>query len=94
MIAEAGHEADHVIDVGAGSMTDQEIWKVASENSAVIVTKDEDFSLMGAGEDGVPCIVWIRLGNTTRRALLEWFAPLLPQIIDAIKAGNKLIEIR
>ncbi|QBQ53848.1 hypothetical protein [Nitrosococcus wardiae] len=40
-----------------------------------------------------PPIVWIRVGNTTRRALLAWFAPLLPQIEQAIASGEKLIEV-
>jgi predicted nuclease of predicted toxin-antitoxin system len=41
-----------------------------------------------------PIIVWLRVGNTSRRALLEWFEPLLPQIETLISQGDRLIEIR
>ena len=41
-----------------------------------------------------PVIVWLRIGNTSRRALFEWFEPLLPQIEALISQGDRLIEIR
>ncbi len=41
-----------------------------------------------------PVIVWLRIGNTSRRALLQWFEPLLPQIETLISQGERLIEIR
>lgn len=41
-----------------------------------------------------PVIVWLRIGNTSRRALLQWFEPLLPQIESLIAQGERLIEVR
>jgi len=41
-----------------------------------------------------PVIVWLRIGNTSRRALLEWFEPLLPQLEALILEGERLIEVR
>lgn len=40
-----------------------------------------------------PAIVWIRIGNTTKRALVQRFEPLLPAIVDALQKGEKLIEV-
>jgi predicted nuclease of predicted toxin-antitoxin system len=42
---------------------------------------------------GGPTIIWIRVGNTTRRELLEWFRFRLPAILDAVDRGEPLIEI-
>jgi len=42
----------------------------------------------------LPAVVWIRVGNTRRAALLAWFEPLLDQVVSMIEAGNRLIELR
>ena len=39
------------------------------------------------------CLVWVPIGNTTRRELLAWFAELLPDIERALVAGERLIEV-
>ena len=39
-------------------------------------------------------IIWLRIGNTSRRALLEWFEPMIPQIVQLIEQGERLIEVR
>jgi len=41
-----------------------------------------------------PVIDWLRIGNTSRRALHTWFEPLIPQIETLITQGERLIEIR
>ena len=63
-------------------------------NQAIIITKDEDFPQRMRQAKSSPVIVWLRIGNTSRSALLEWFAPLLPQIETFIAQGDRLIEIR
>jgi hypothetical protein len=41
-----------------------------------------------------PIVVWVRVGNTTRRALLEWFAPVVDGVVEMAEAGERLIELR
>jgi predicted nuclease of predicted toxin-antitoxin system len=54
----AGHQADHVADVGLAAASDGEIWRCAQECGATIITKDEDFlSLRALRSDGL-AIVW------------------------------------
>jgi len=60
----------------------------------VILTKDEDFPHRMRQSKVGPVIVWLRIGNTSRRALLEWFEPLLPQLEALILEGERLIEVR
>lgn len=94
MIAGAGHMAEHVVDIGMLAAADSSIWNYALRHDAVIVTKDEDFPHRSGQSTTAPSIVWLRIGNASRRALLEWFEPLFPQIEAQLEQGEKLIEVR
>lgn len=89
-----GHQAEHVDDVGLRSAGDATIWRYAVQHDAVIVTKDEDFQHRLQQGGLVLVVVWLRVGNTSRRALLEWFEPLLPKIETLLAQGDHLIELR
>ena len=69
---------------------DQVIWKEAARRDAVIVTKDEDFIGRCRFGEPAPPVVWIRFGNVSRRVLL----PLLPQVVELVGAGERVIEVR
>jgi len=66
----------------------------AKINGAIIITKDEDFPNRALMETAAPRIVWLRIGNCSRRALPGWFEPMLPDIESRIESGDTLIEIR
>jgi predicted nuclease of predicted toxin-antitoxin system len=90
-----GHQAEHVSDIGLREADDPLIWLRARQDGAVLVTKDEDFfHRFRQNPEGDPVIVWLRIGNTSRRALIAWFEPLLPEIIGLIERGDRLIEVR
>ena len=90
-----GHQAEHVSDIGLRDADDSSIWRHALENRSILVTKDEDFPHRCRQSSSSPVIVlWLRIGNTSRRALLDWFEPLLPQIEEMIRQGERLIEVR
>ncbi|MFD4422456.1 DUF5615 family PIN-like protein [Agromyces sp. NPDC058484] len=86
--------AEHVTDIGPGGAPDRELWRYALDHDAVLVTKGEDFSNMLLLGGTFPAMVWVRVGNTRRRALLEWFEPLIDSIVELVDAGNRLIELR
>lgn len=92
-LVERGHTAEHVVDLGMASADDRALWDYAVTNSAVIVTKDEDFAIRRALAPTGPAVLWVRRGNTTRRALLAWFEPLLPAVLAAFERGEALVEI-
>jgi len=89
----AGHAAEHVSDVGLAEANDEPIRLHAAATGAVIVTKDEDFAARKAHSPGSPPVVWVRIGNASNRALLKWFVPLLPTILERLENGEGLIEI-
>lgn len=92
-LVEQGHAADHVADIGMAAASDWDIWQRATASAAIIVTKDEDVARRRAMADAGPTIVWVRVGNTTRRVLLEWFRLRLPSILDALRRGERLVEV-
>jgi hypothetical protein len=38
-------------------------------------------------------VIWIRLPNTRRPALISWFETALPDILSALERGETLIEV-
>lgn len=92
-LASRGHQAEHVADHDLAAADDRVIWGQAATTDAVLVTKDEDFALMRTLADQGPAVVWVRLGNTRRRELLEWFGKMLPAVLTALERGDFLIEL-
>ncbi len=92
-VASAGHEANHVDDLGLASAADREIWQRAIDSDAVIVTKDEDFLTLRALRSDGPSVVWVRIGNTTRDVLLRAMSSALPNIIAALDHGEAIVEV-
>lgn len=89
----AGHNCEHVEQVGLLRADDPDIWNYAARMQAVIVTKDEDFPNLRMLNPSGPQLVWLRVGNCSNRALLAWFSPLLQDVIDRLKSGEGLIEV-
>lgn len=75
--------AEHVFDLHMETASDSEIWSRAESTCAVIVTKDEDFVALATSSSSGPRVLWVRLGNSTRRELLAWMGielgPQLPE---------------
>jgi predicted nuclease of predicted toxin-antitoxin system len=93
-LSERGHPAEHVLDVGLGQSKDTPVWRYAEQNGAVVITKDEDFAeWVRRGQPG-PAVVWLRIGNSSKRALLAWLEPLLPAIVRQLELGDRLVEVR
>lgn len=85
----------HVRDVGLDEASDQDIWEYAKASSLTIVTKDEDFQALANRQGSVPPqVVWVRLGNCRKGALLEAFSRILPSLKELLAAGDAVVEIR
>lgn len=95
LLREKGHEAEHVAELAMHDADDSSIWNYALEIGAIVVTKDEDFPhRQTQGNKIVSVVVWLRIGNASRRALLNWFEPLLPKVETLLEDGEQLVEIR
>ena len=93
-IAQQGHPVEHVLDIGLLQASDDAIWQYAEASGAILITKDEDFAeWVRRGRPGPP-VVWLRIGNSSKQALLAWLEPLLPLILSKLEEGERLVEVR
>lgn len=94
-LEDAGHQAEHLEDVGLRDAEDGVVWAHALRVGAVIVTKDEDFADRCIRASGGPVIVWLRVGNASNRALHAWFTPRMPGVLEVLSGGqHRLVEVR
>jgi predicted nuclease of predicted toxin-antitoxin system len=93
-LVEAGCGAQAVREIDLREAEDGTIWRHAEANGWVIVTKDEDFAWRVQATQKGPCVVWLRVGNTSNAALRAWFMPQIPQIVAFLEQGVRLVEIR
>jgi len=83
-----GHDCEHVLDVGLAHASDMEICHYAERGDRVIISKDEDFLYLARRPGAATKFLWVRLGNC-RTSTLLW-----PMIESALKAGDRIIELR
>ena len=94
-LADNGWECIHVLDVELADADDRVIWQYAKERNLTIVTKDEDFQILANRQGSIPPqVVWVRIGNCRKVALLAAFSRIMPSLRDMLSEGNPVIEIR
>jgi predicted nuclease of predicted toxin-antitoxin system len=83
-----------VRDLAMDETSDHIIWAYAKSNGYTIISKDEDFLYLASMDADSPSFVWVRLGNCRKEALLAAFKKVLPELIENLQAGRKVVEIR
>lgn len=89
-----GHEAKAVRDVGLREAEDPKLWAFAETGAWIVVTKDEDFAERVLRSRTGPQVLWLRIGNSTNRLLFTWLLPLLPEAVQDLQSGHRLVELR
>lgn len=89
-----GHNAVHVIELKLDEASDREIWRFASSQPSVIVSKDEDFLNLSLADATGPAFVWVRSGNCRTLTLIATFDARMPDILREVSAGQRVIEIQ
>src|SRR5215217_9119277 len=87
-LMDLGHHAEHVAELGLERAPDREIHDCAVSRSAILITKDEDFVIQRAFQGGGPVIIWMRIGNTSKRELLARVTRAWPAILAALERGE------
>jgi predicted nuclease of predicted toxin-antitoxin system len=87
-----GHSADHVVALGLGTATDSDLALRAERDSAVLVSKDEDFLVLR--HPARFQFLWLRCGNVTNPALAVWLAERWDQVEELLMRGEGLIELQ
>ena len=91
--AEFRATAIHVADVELRDSSDAEVWRHASENGLIVISKDQDFAEMVLHKPTAK-LIWVRVGNCRRAYLLNVFRRMWLRIMERIESGERLTEIR
>lgn len=91
-LRELGHEAVHVFEIGMTGASDAAIAARAEADSAILVSKDEDFVALRL-PDRFP-LLWLRCGNTTTAALIAWLDERWHQIESLLARNERFVEVR
>jgi predicted nuclease of predicted toxin-antitoxin system len=89
-----GHDAVHVLDVALDDGSDTEVWTRCTAEGRVLVSKDEDFLILSARPGDQGRLIWVRLGNCRNPALLAAFDAIHDELVAAIDAGRRVVEVR
>ena len=89
-----GHDAHHVRELGLKEAGDSVIWHQAISNGQVVISKDEDMWYLATAPGSAGRLVWVRIGNCRKHALIEVFKSRLAPLIAALDAGSRIVEIR
>ena len=89
-----GHDAVHVLDVGLGQAEDRHLWQLALSQGRIMVSKDEDFFLLACRPGETGRLLWLRIGNCRKPALLHLLETVWAAIEEAFSAGQRIVECR
>jgi predicted nuclease of predicted toxin-antitoxin system len=93
LLADAGHDAVHTLDLPDGNRTaDTEVCETADREDRIVVTKDQDFvtSFLLAGTPRL--LLLISTGNIRNADLESLFLTTLPAI-EAAFADHRFVEL-
>ncbi len=93
-LSSLGEDAIHVLDVDMMESSDSIIWDLALKKNLVIITKDEDFQIRASVSSKAPKLIWVRIGNTSKKALLQVFEKQWGKIKVELDNGEILIELQ
>jgi predicted nuclease of predicted toxin-antitoxin system len=80
-------------DLGLRDANDRAIFFAAKQASAIVMTKDSDFSRLLDDYGPPPQVIWITCGNTSNTRLRQILISALPKALELLEAGEKLVEI-
>ena len=81
-------------DQGLCNSDDGSIVNFSTESDWVVVTKDDDIVERAIGRKDGARVVWLRIGNSTNRALFAWLEPLWSEVVRQLEQGQRVIEVR
>lgn len=90
----ARSDAVHVLDCQMEATPDGDIWKYATEQGRIVVSKDEDFFHLANRPADTGRLLWVRIGNCRTVALLARFEAEWEAILREFEGGQRVVELR
>ena len=92
-LRESGHDARHIHELGLRSAADLAISERVADVRGVIVTKDSDFIELRRRQPEFQ-VLWLRVGNVGTPQLLARLEGVWPDVLQALSAGDPVVEVR
>lgn len=92
LFTDKGYDCIHTLDLELGNNTpDKIINKISVAEQRILITKDSDFfdSLIIRNEPYK--LILVKLGNTSKKELIQFFNNRFADIIEKIKAENMIL---
>jgi predicted nuclease of predicted toxin-antitoxin system len=86
-------EAAALRDLALRDAQDIEIFEAATDEKAIIMTKDSDFIDLVCRLGSPPQILWLTCGNVTNRNLRQLLITTLPAALERLQQGEMIVEI-
>lgn len=94
LISELGFDAFHVKTEGLLSASDADLWALAANLDATIVSKDSDFLALARQDGRRSGLVHLNLGNISNRHLYATVRAAWPQLVERLESGDPVVELR
>jgi len=88
LLADAGHDAVHVVERGLAGAVDDDVLDTARKESRVLVSADTDFGeILARRGSSLPSLILFRQGNRGAEHQVSTLLDNLPTIADELEAG-------
>jgi predicted nuclease of predicted toxin-antitoxin system len=88
-----GHDAVHVVEVGTDEADDQDVWRWAIGERRTVISKDEDLFFLATRAGDAGSLLWIRMGNCRKAALIDAFDRSIDAVVAAFASGQQVVEL-
>jgi predicted nuclease of predicted toxin-antitoxin system len=89
-----GAPADHVLDRRLQFAGDSDIWALCVAENRIVFSKDVDFLLLASRPADTGQLLWVRIGNCRKQAILTRFAASWVTIQAAFDVGQRVVELQ
>ncbi len=87
-----GYDCIHTIDLEQGNDTaDKVINKLSVTEQRILITKDSDFYDSFIVKKEPYKLIMVKLGNTSKQELIQFFKERFPEIIERIKVESMVL---
>lgn len=92
LFIQKGYDCIHTLDLKAGNdTTDNMINKISIAEKRILITKDSDFYDSHIIKNEPYKLIMVKLGNTSKKELIQFFISKFDDIIEKIKIGNMIL---
>jgi predicted nuclease of predicted toxin-antitoxin system len=88
-----GHDDLHVVEVGLDEADDQAVWRWAIGERRVVISKDEVLFFLATRSGDAGSLLWIRLGDCRKAALIDALDRSIDAVVAAFTSGQQVVEL-